>query len=430
MGKQKTWGKYRRWSPSEIKRPGSLEELQRAVAKCRSEGKKIRAAGALHSMNGLCETDQTQIRLDKLSSVLGIDKENLLVKVEGGAHTKDILRNLAKEGLTLPNQGYITHQTIAGAAATATHGSGNTGTLSSFIEEIELVDASGSLRQLSPERDEKLFSAAATSLGCLGIVYSLTLRCVPLGNLELTKASSNLTETLENLPELMRQPYFQFILDPYSDDVTLFNYQRTDKKAQGRLKYRLKWALVKTLATLIFDVLPMPWWLIPPVIKIYSVVAPMASVVDKSYRLLSPDDEGHYIEEEIAVPFERFKEALATTRAIIDKYSAMKKRMVAVILLRFTDADPWGLLSPACGRKTAYISLITIAKKGYRELFDEIETALYQYSGRPHWGKVHSLTKEKAAELYGDNYRRFLEAKNELDPDGQFMNEECGKLFN
>jgi L-gulonolactone oxidase len=98
-------------------------------------------------------------------------------------------------------------------------------------------------------------------------------------------------------------------------------------------------------------------------------------------------------------------------------------------LIRFASPDGYGYLSPALGRPTGYISLITIARKGYRELFEAIENALYPLGGRPHWGKVHFLTREKAAALYGENYHLFCKAKRKLDPDHLFTNEYIDVLF-
>ena len=423
MHKRHNWGKSQIWFPKEIIYPKSLEELRQAIHEAKSKHLKIRLAGSLHSLNALCTTNDIQIHTDKLNQVLFLDEKNLKVKVQGGIKIKTLLSFLAKYNLTLPNQGYIAEQTIAGAIATATHGSGNTGTMSSFVEELELLDANGFLHTLSPSINEHWFSAAVVNLGCLGIVYSLTLRCIPLVKLHLTKVKSDLNTTLKKLPEfLQKYEYFQFFIDPYSNMTLCWLYQKTDEKIKRRLIYNLHWILNKTLAVLSFDFFSPPWWLMPFMIKTYMHTSSLRSCVDFSYRLLSPADEGHYVEEEIAVPFEHFKEALSVTREIINKHSAQKKRIVAVILIRFATSDRYGYLSPAAERKTAYISLITIAKTGYQDLFKEIETSLYQYQGRPHWGKTNFLTQPIVSQLYGTKYLQFSQVQNELDPSCLFLN--------
>ena len=417
------WGKSNLWLPRIIYNPVSLTELRDLIIKASTQHSKIRVAGSLHSLNNLCVTTDIQVHTDKLCQVLKIDKQNLRVKVQGGIKIFKLLEILASEGLTLPNQGYIIDQSIAGAIATATHGSGNTGTISSFVEEIELIDAKGKMHILSPNTNAHLFSAAIVNLGCLGIIYSLTLRCIPLMKLHLTKVQSTLSVTLENLQEtLQNHDYFQFAIDPYSDKVLVWFYKKTIEAYQNRGLYKIKRLLVKSLAVWSFDILPPPNSLVPYAVKLWLAVSPLKSCIDDSYKILSPADEGHYIEEEIAVPIENFEKALTATRQIIDRWSEQNRRMVAIILIRFCDPDPYGYLSPAYGRKTAFISLITIAKKGYLDLFKEVEMALYKYQGRPHWGKVNFLTREIVVQLYGSNVDKFLEARQELDPEGIFSN--------
>lgn len=389
----------------------------------------MRLAGSLHSFNDLAATDGLQIQTDKLSQVLSIDKQRQIVKVQGGIKLRELLKVLAKEGLTLPNQGYIKEQSIAGAIATATHGSGKTGTLSSFVLELELLDAKGQLHTLNPETNPHLFSAAVVNLGCLGVITSVTLRCIPLQKLQLSKIRSILPDTLKEKDEFRHQnDYFQCMVNPYSDKVVNWCFKRTDSDYQNRGLYFMHWLFIKSLAVGTFDVCPPPNRFLPMLLDFFFWASRFDKVVDDSYVLLSPADEGHYIEEEIAVPYEHLDEALNTTRKIIGRFREQNKCFVVVILLRFAEADSYGYLSPALGKKTAYISLITLARKGFQEFFRAVEQALYAYEGKPHWGKFNSLTGEEIAMLYGERFTRFLEARRELDPKGLFLNNYCEKL--
>lgn len=412
--KRQVWGKYSVWHPQQVIYPSSLEQLQEAI---RSAGATMRAAGSLHSMNDLCATSGIQIHTDQLKNVL--ERKGDRVKVQGGIKLWDLQEQLRLKGLTLPNQGYIREQSIAGATATATHGSSlATGTLSSFIEEIELVDASGNLRKLTPESDKHLFSAAAVGLGCLGVIYAMTLRCIPDKNLHLIKAKSQLGQTLEQLPDLLKNnDYFQFMISPYDEDVLTFCYKRTEEASRKEWGYRLRRLTTKALAVGAMDLFYTPSWFAPQLFKILAAIAPIDCI--GAAEILSPADEGHYVEQEIAVPLERLEEALQVTRSIIRRHSV---RPIILQLIRFAKKDSYGYLSPALDRDTAYISHISIAKEGYMELFKDVEMALYAFEGRPHWGKVHFLTKERAMQLYGNNYTLFREAREQLDPERRFSN--------
>jgi FAD/FMN-containing dehydrogenase len=425
------WGKQFSWTPEDVSLPSNLEELRHSILEAKSRGYKIRVIGSLHSLNELCKTSGMQIYTDKLDKILEIDKTHLTVKVEGGIKIKTLLETLAKEGLTLPNQGYIEEQSIAGAIATATHGSGKTGTFSSFVEEIDLVDANAQIHHLSRESTPHLFSAAIVSLGCLGIVYALKLKCIPLPKLHLSKVRGNLADTLKNLPQLLKEnDYFQIVIDPYSDQVFTWRYKKTDAPVSRQKWYQFRRSIVKCMGILTIDYLPTPFKTLPWLLKVYMLFSSFKSCVDYSYRILSPADEGHYIEEEIAVPFERFEEALAETRKVIDTYSQQNKYMVGIILIRFVEPDQSGYLSPSLNQKTVYISLITIPKKGYENLFRDFENALYRFGGRPHWGKFNFLTKERVRELYKDQYDKFVEVRHKLDPESLFSNDWIDAIFN
>lgn len=422
--KRQNWGKYSTWYPQQVIYPSSVEELQEAV---RGSHSKMRVAGSLHSMNNLAETSGIQLHTDKLSQVLKIEKNR--VKVQGGIQIRELLEKLRQQGLTLPNQGYIREQSIAGAIATATHGSGATGTLSSFVEEMELIDASGNLQRLSAQSDPHLFSAGVVNLGSLGVVYSLTLRCIPARKLRLKKERGWLGDTLQRLPELLREnDHFQFMTDPYSDGVLTWSFKNTEEPYRNQWQYEARRMLIKSLAVASFDLLPSPSWFVPQLFKILASVSPI-DCIDDGEKLLSPTDEGHYIEQEIAVPLEKLESALHSARSVIASYSAQNIRTILLQLIRFARPDAYGYLSPALGRETAYISHISIAKEGYMDLFKDVEKALYEYEGRPHWGKAHFLTKDRVMQLYGNQYTLFRKARQQLDPEGVFSNSYMDRLF-
>jgi len=428
--KKSNWGSYHRWHPRVILRPKSKEELCEIVRKAAQEKKKIRVVGACHSMNELCATQAIQIETHQLCNILNLNTDKSEVTVEAGITIRAFLHELAAHNLTLPNQGYIVDQSLAGAIGTATHGSGKTGTLSSFVKEIQLIDGRGELRTLSSEKDPHLFSAAVVHLGCLGIIYAITLRCAPLRKLHLRKRSVGADELIHKAPQLLEEhAYFQYMINPYADQAVWFQYTPSNDSVQHRWAYRLRWGVSKVLATLFFDVLPSPWWSMPALMCLYFWISRVRSCTDYSYRLLSPADEGHYIETEIAVPMRYYNEAIDTVRTVLNKHSRKKSRLVALLLVRFANADEQGYLSPSYREDVVYISLITIAKAGYKDLFNEVETALYTYQGRPHWGKVHFLDTKTIQHLYGERFELFLQAREELDPKGLFMNEYLQRLL-
>jgi FAD/FMN-containing dehydrogenase len=51
-----------------------------------------------------------------------------------------------------------------------------------------------------------------------------------------------------------------------------------------------------------------------------------------------------------------------------------------------------------------------------------------KFKGRPHWGKVHSLSPTELRQLY-PQWEAFLEMKMRMDPNGVFENEYLRNLF-
>lgn len=429
--KLQCWGKYETWYPEKIFTPDNLADLQEIIFQAKAENIPIHVLGSGHSINDIAVTSSYMIRTEKLCRVLNIDKENLSIRVEGGIKIHDLLDVLIKEGLTLPNQGYITEQSIAGCIATSTHGSGQTGSFSSFVESIELIDGNGTIHFLDPKKTPHLFSAACVHLGCLGVIYALTLKCTPLFKLEIVKEMDNLENVLQNLDDLRSTyPFLQMSLDPYSGKVLVWKYNYTDKPVHRRWLFQLKRLMVKIGAWITFDAGIKPMACLFPIgVYLYFLAARIKSCIDYAPCILSPADQGHYVEMEIALPYEHLKAAINDVQKIILRYKKLGVCMVTIIMLRFVEADDRGYMSTAYGRKSAYISLICVNHIGHNNFFQEIQSTLHRYKGRPHWGKVNFLTKENMPELYGDGYARFIEAKKILDPDNRFLNSFSERVF-
>lgn len=99
-GVVQNWFGNRRWKPSKILTPASLDELLqivRDVYRRNQDGEKVtmRMVGALHSWSGCAECDGgIMLRSDKLNKILAVDEENRIIKVEAGVWTDRELPSL------------------------------------------------------------------------------------------------------------------------------------------------------------------------------------------------------------------------------------------------------------------------------------------------------------------------------------------------
>ena len=147
-------------------------------APCRPSGPD-RARGRRRALVLACvPTDGTLVELGRLDRILDADPASGLVKAEAGITLAALNRGLQERGLAMPNLGDIDAQTLAGALATATHGTG--ARLPNLSAQVAALDSSpaGERRTLTDD-DGDLLRAARVGLGSLGIVTAVTLRCVP-----------------------------------------------------------------------------------------------------------------------------------------------------------------------------------------------------------------------------------------------------------
>src|SRR5882672_6025658 len=155
------WAGDQRCAPSQIARPTSEDELAQTVAQAAARGLPVRAAGSGHSFTDIACTDGLLVDTSGMQRVIAADAESGLVTVQAGITLRALGRENARHGLALENQGDIDAQALAGALATATHGTGaRFGNLSTRVVGMRLVTASGDVVDLTHESDPEGLRAA------------------------------------------------------------------------------------------------------------------------------------------------------------------------------------------------------------------------------------------------------------------------------
>lgn len=431
------WGQNQVCSPKDILCPSNLEEIKNIIKQASQENINIRFIGSGHSWSDLVCTNGYLINTDKLNKILSIDHKSCRVKVESGIKLKDLIPKLANEGLALSNQGFITEQSIAGATATATHGSGHTGTLSDFITQVELLDSQGNMHVISDKYNSEWLPATRVSLGALGFIYSMTIQCEPLFKLSHKRKLITLPEVLAMHENLYRaNDYFMFMLNPLTDTVLSYTSNKTAKPLKINYLNELKESIITSK---IVKYLGVRSCSIFPAIARQSLENLLHAMereeyIDYGYKILSPlrnpVSVSSYIEEEIAIPIEHFIPALLKARELYRRYSQAANGFIGVITCRFAPAQYTCYLSPSFGRETAYITINILSYfSEYENFFKEFESIMAPYSGRPHWGKFHHLDKEKIIKLYGDNAVKYNNIRKKLDPDNIFANNFIKRCF-
>ena len=154
--------------------PDSIEELQEIVA----SSSQVKALGTRHSFSKVADTEGVLVSTTRLNRVLDLEHRTGQVWVEGGTSYGELSRVIDREGFALPNMASLPHISVAGACATATHGSGEENPcLAGSVAEVEIVRADGEVATL--RRGDLDFSGAVVGLGALGILTRIKLDLVP-----------------------------------------------------------------------------------------------------------------------------------------------------------------------------------------------------------------------------------------------------------
>jgi L-gulono-1,4-lactone dehydrogenase len=393
-----------------IEHPSSVDRLTTVVAEAAANSERVKAVGSGHSFTGIGLTDGRCLVLDQLDRVLDIDVSSGLVSVQAGITLATLNDALADAGLAFPNLGDIDRQTISGAIATSTHGTGaEWGGLATFVEAMTLVTADGRARRIDAS-DVDLLSVARVGLGALGIVAEVTLRCVPAFELHCTEAPVVIEQMMEAWDDAVAaHDHFEFWWVPSTEWVLTKANLREDSSKPG-WSPPLEDRVISRRGLTVLGLLGR--WK-PEGERPYAI-----QFSDRSDRIFCSTRETPFYEMEYAIPAEHGMHALREVRRQIERHDWGIRFPVEV---RVTAADDIAL-STASERPTVYIAVHEWNDRPYEEYFREVEAIMRELDGRPHWGKLHTRTADQLAPLY-PKWDQFQAVRSEFDPHGMFTND-------
>ncbi|MBA0124099.1 FAD-binding protein [Haloechinothrix sp. YIM 98757] len=420
----KNWAGTVHARPRAVHRPRSTEEIADAVTDAARGGERIRAWGSGHSFTAAAATDEHAIDLTGYTGVTDVDMHAGLVTVRAGTTLRELTTILDALGLAMVNLGDIDAQTIAGAISTGTHGTGaSLGGLATQVAALELVLSDGSIVGCSPTERPDLFQAARVGLGALGVISTVTLRCVPAFALEASERPEPLEDVLDGLDEgISGNDHFEFYWFPYGRNAVVKRNNRIPDSQRprplGPVREFVEYELVENRA---FGALCRLGRAVP------TLVRPIGAVTDRMLSTRRYSDRSHrvfvtrrtvpFVESEYAIPRAALGDVLAELRAVVP---LLRDPIAFPVEVRVAAADDiW--LSTAYQRDSAYIAVHQYAGMPYREYFAAFEAIVSAAGGRPHWGKLHSLDADALRERY-PRFDDFRDLRRQLDPDGVFSN--------
>lgn len=416
-------------TPSHVHLPRSVDDVVAAVHAAR--GSHLRPRGSGHSFTALAATDDHAIDLRHWTGIEALDTATRRVRVRAGTTLRALDAALDAHGLALANLGDIDAQTVAGAVATGTHGTGaRLGGLATQITALDLVLADGTpVRADAAERPE-LFAAARVGLGALGVVTHVTLQAVPAFTLRASERPEPLDEVLGDLDGLLTgADHVEFYWFPYGDHALVKRHHRVpaDEAPPPLHPVRrfVEYDLVENAA---FGALCRIGRALPrtavPLGRVAGALLSAREYGDRSYRVFTTTRRVRFVESEWALPRERLGEVLAGLRALVPR---LEHPVLFPVEVRVAAADDvW--LSTAHGRDTAYVAVHQYVGAPYRAYFAAFGDVAAAAGGRPHWGKEHHLDATDLAQLYPhfDDFRR---VRRDVDPAGLFGNDHLDRIL-
>jgi L-gulono-1,4-lactone dehydrogenase len=418
MRKIVNYGKNVAFAPESVAIPSNVAELRDVVRRA----ERLRVIGSGHSWSTAIVTDKTLVSLDRMRGILHVDEQNLQVTVQGGIKLHELIAQLDARGLALENLGSIDEQSLAGAIATGTHGSGIAfRCLADQVVALRLVDAEGNdrvVRRVDPD-----FDAVVVGLGCFGVVHELTLQVVRAFQIRAVTDLAPFDEVIDHLDDYLRGfDHFKFWWLVPSDEVIVYKHRRTHDAPNER-------AIVRWYRDVFLSV-----------VAYRSVVAlqqlDRKRLVPFTNRILSRRSGNRY--ERIckshvgfltpAPPVHReteFAFDLADAKRLLGEYRrvllASGHTYNFIQEIRFTKADPFWL-SPAYGRDSLWLGMYNMdVPERWDDQLRQFEAFAIANGGRPHWGKEAAFEPHNLASLY-PKLEAFRALASAYDPGGKFVN--------
>jgi xylitol oxidase len=412
--KLKNWAGNLEYSTDRLDQAKSVKQVQDIVKKY----DKLKVLGTRHCFNNIADTKDQFISLVGAEEQIILDEKNKTVTVNSGLKYGQLSPYLHKKGFALHNLASLPHISVAGACATATHGSGEkNGNLSTAVAAMEIVTAAGDVVQLSRGKDGDRFNGAVVNLGALGVVTKVTLDVQPtflMGQY-----------VYENLPlDQLKDNFDKIEASGYS--VSLFTNWEKNDITEVWVKYKMNSATPpKVLPEKEFfgaklatkNLHPIPELSAENCTEQMGVAGPWYERMPHFKMGFTPSS-GKELQSEYFVPRKNAVEAIL---AISKMGSQITPHLLTSEIRTIAADDFW--MSPSYKQDSVAIHFTWKQDwPAVSKLLPVIEKELAPFNVRPHWGKLFTVSPDLLEKHY-PRFADFRKLATEFDPKGKFRND-------
>jgi len=400
------WAGTHTYRAERIQRPTTLEQLQEVVA----AAPHVRVLGSRHSFSDVGDSTEL-VSLEGLPPDVVVDRAARTVSVGGGVRYGELAGALNAEGAALHNLASLPHISVAGAIATATHGSGDAnGSLAAAVAGLELVTSDGEL--VSVARGDPDFEGCVVGLGALGAVTRVSVAIEPSYEIRQRVFEGLSWDALfAHYDAIAASGYSVSVFTRWGDVVDQVWIKSRVTEAPEGVRDELFGAVAATVDR-------------HPIIGLDPVnctpqlgVAGLWSDRLPHFRMGFTPSNGEEIQSEFFVARQHAVAAIEALRAVADRI----RPLLMVTELRTIAADRlW--MSPQYGQDTMAIHFTWEREpEAVLGALAHVEDALRPLGARPHWGKVFVARAADVAPLY-ERLGDFAALVDRLDPRGAFGN--------
>ena len=405
------WAGNHVYRAAQVHLPATVEELREVVARA----PRVHALGSRHSFSDIGDSAEL-VALDGLAADVVVGPVAQTVTCSAGLMYGELAEALAGQGVALHNLASLPHISIAGAIATATHGSGNAnGNLATAVCGVELVTSDGEI--LTVRRGEPDFDGLVVGLGALGVVTRVTLDVEPAYEARQRVFEGLSWDALhEHFDDITASGYSVSVFTRWGETVDQVWIKSRVTDAPEQQREELFGAVAATVDR-------------HPILGLDAVnCTPQLGVPGAwsdrlpHFRMGFTPSNGEEIQSEYHVARRHAEGAIRAVHAL----GTTLRPVLQVAEIRTIAADElW--MSPQYRRASVALHFTwTREPEAVARVLVELEAALAPFEARPHWGKAFRATAAEIAPLY-ERLPDFARLAQHLDPRGAFRNDWLGR---
>ena len=403
---RRNWAGNLAYRARKLHRPTTREQLAEVMANAES----IAVLGSRHSFSDIADADE-QVSLDALPPDVVVDRDSATISFGGWLAYGRLADALGREGLALANLASLPHISVAGAIATASHGSGDhNGNLATSVAGLELMTSDGEL--ITYARGEPDFDGIVVGLGALGAVVRVTLDVEPAYDVRQNVFEGMPWATLvEHFDALTASGYSVSAFSRWGADVEQVWVKSRVGSSREPPPHELFGARAATVNR-------------HPLIGLDPVNATpqlgeLGPWSDRlpHFRMGFTPSNGDELQSEYLMPR---RHAPAAIEAMLTR-SELVSPLVQVAEIRTVAADRlW--MSPAYEQDVVAFHFTWVPDEmAVGAALTEVERVLEPFAPRPHWGKLFNMRADAIARRY-PRYDDFQALRARLDPRGALRN--------